>query len=395
MGTAQRHNGMPKREDIERIRKYQFQLQLVSGWINISPLIIEYEVLMSAASLGIDIHQGYFIVSSPESNNLAATQLLRWQTLLASADPMSRASQCVRQEDGSFRVPLQAFCAAVVHYCNLRFTKTANVIILVISSLHAAIPLMACDQPFGHYCYAGRTAIALSVVLNFIYYYILLSFIHSAFMALVRRCRFVTVMNSMLRLVDADLNVKFRVGSTALDNYPPEVQHIEPHMVQSILRRNAKYNPPDIDNSNSSHSGNGIDLEKKLVSCDHRASHASIFAVADVDIERDVPMICPKYATNIYNWNKCRMILQRFGARIRFRLDIYIGLVALLLVTFLLFRIVEVLMSGHPAEMLSTAYSIQTLFTVVVCSLAFAVYIFLGYIVNIRMKFHEYAWFYF
>lgn len=358
----------PTQEEIDRVVFFQNQLQLISGWVELGPKVVEFEVISASARLGINLRD-YFIHVPSETKGLnERIQVERWRKLLASVNPVigGKVKGMIEQPDGSYKIPADHLCVAIARRGTSKLlTNVLRISIFVISLLNAVMPISMESRELSTY---AKLYYAMSFLNTFLFSVFILSFIHAAYNDFFRRLQYADVLTAMMRYTEFDQRVKLRKRAK---EFEMTSHQLESRALNNILERSSIFsddvvtgdmmdarnlaqrsrsldtgafgvalrdlqvevdsdeeeNDVDVEKGNEGTGGDGAntnaqkaDLSKQL------SSHFSQFDFSsDYDGDDLVPRIDMSNAHNMMTWFVTRSILRDFGARYHFRLNIYNG----------------------------------------------------------------------
>jgi hypothetical protein len=135
---------LPSDDEIERVNKYQSQLQLITGWLLLGDEMIGFELLTSAARLGVDFKDFSFAICNPNDGINERTQFNRWNQFLKLSFPTldEIAPQLQKQEDGSYLLSAHAVCVSVLYSTSSKkLVRGISVAILLLCTSYAFLPM--------------------------------------------------------------------------------------------------------------------------------------------------------------------------------------------------------------------------------------------------------------
>lgn len=312
------------------VAEYQSQLQLLSGWLRISDVLLEYELLTAAGRVGVDVHNYYFYLPNPENGKSEKVQFFRWQKLLSKAqDGQIRGMNS--HPDGSYTVSVHHACVAILRKTEPTFIRqVVTTIWFFLSFCNACIPIIAVayDNGLKELSAWAWVYYMTSFFINFGYSFAILSFVLTSFVDTYRRFKSAEYLDSLIRVADVDLNIKLRVGNGA----GSQLHESELYTVNRLLERSSTFKfeeavgDVEMKKSESECGPENADLKKNY-------NHSDVYAPKSLEFGQDIidefseiiPKLDMKYASNYVAWAVCRTQLNDFGARIRFRLDVYNG----------------------------------------------------------------------
>ena len=322
---GRRESGFPSDQKITIVAEYQQQSMILTGWLVLSWHMINYEMLTAAGRLGIDAQDYTFFVPNPENGKSEQNQLLRWQRFLASPHD-GHVKGMVINSDGSYSVSVQQTCLVLMqrsepHVLRRLLTVLSGAVVL----LSASIPLFCEHKSLGSLSGWGIVYYATSFLVNIMYSYAALSFILTAFVDTLRRFNCAQMLESMVRMADVDHNIKVRIGTALSHPHKTEV-----YAVNKILERSGNFL---LDQKLSDGQGS-VELQRGN-SGNHRDTdtnfkHSDVYFPTKCEGEEStcfdmVPKLDLRYGPNYIAWAICRVQLQNFGTRMRFRLDVING----------------------------------------------------------------------
>jgi hypothetical protein len=358
----------PTQDEIDRVLYFQSQLQLISGWIELGPKIVEFEVISASARIGINLRDYYIYVPSETRGINERIQLERWKKLLASTNPVinGKVKGLIEQPDGSYKIPADHLCVAVARSSPSKFlTAVLRVAILVISILNASMPIALESRSLSTY---AKLYYAMSFLNTFLFSAFILSFIHAAYNDFFRRLQFANLLTSMMRYTEFNQGVRLRnkakdieanshrLEVRALNNilerssifYDDQIVAGDALDARRLAERSRSLDPGAFGITLQSMKGEFMDNEESSDNVDEStaeavesspaaqdtlgelqkqmSSHFSEFDFSsDYDGDDLVPRIDMTNAHNLMTWFVIRSTLRDFGARYHFRLNIYNG----------------------------------------------------------------------
>lgn len=319
-----RQNGWPTAETIAVVNGYQNQLQLLSGWLSITPELVEYEMLTSAGRVGINVHEYAFQVASPDSGRSEEIQYKRWQRLLSVPEGPVRG--LMRNADGSYSVSVHDACLSLMRDSDPAFIRRViSALILCICLLNAAMPLVVENSQLSKMSNWALVYHVSAFFINFGYSYAALSFVLTAFVDTYRRFKCAEALESLVRVADVDRNVKLRVAADLTSHS----HSTEVYTVNKLLERSNTFkvdiSGESIVEMRPSHTATTFERNTPAACDDADVYSPECNNSITKDYSEALPKLNMKCASNYIAWAVCRSQLHAFGSRIRFRLDVNNG----------------------------------------------------------------------
>lgn len=351
---------LPSEKEINQVRRFQSQLQLISGWVRLGEGVPEHELLTAAARLGLNLRDYHFVIPSPDAGENESMQFARWKYLLAIDSPIVNGEirGLHRQPDGTYRVRTDRLCVALVKStANSELITAVRYGILVLAIINAGIPLWcSTNYSWSKWRFVFFT---VSFYLNLMLSLAILSFVQAAFMDFYRRMQFANALQSLIRPSDINACVNVRIKTKDTDmtkgirrmTMPKAPTSLRSSVLGSSSALNRDGGSPIAGLSGSSGGLHKSPSEMSLVDEDDdigfididgvRVMDAidednEIISLASVDgsqvyysdgfqCDHQLPKLDLQYAENYLSWCITRSILRDFGLRFQFRLQIYNG----------------------------------------------------------------------
>jgi hypothetical protein len=346
----------PSEKEIAQARKFQSQLQLISGWVQLGEGIVEHELLTAAARLGVNLRDYHFSIASPDDGENESVQFMRWKHLLAVDSPVvnGEVRGLHRQADGTYRVRADRLCVSIVKStASSGMIDAVRFFIVILAFVNAGIPLWTSRNITW-----SRWRVVFSVVsfyLNLMLSIAIFSFVQAAFMDFYRRLQFANALQALIRPSDINACVNVRIKTRGTDMLK-SIRHVTSQGAlrsgglgsSSSLLDMAQAHEPNVGIPKSPSENSLVDEDDDIGFVDidgMRVSDAKdeadeIISVASVDrspryysdgfqCDRQLPRLELQCAENYLSWCITRCILRDFGLRFQFRLLIYNGGAAL------------------------------------------------------------------
>jgi hypothetical protein len=202
-------------------------------------------------------------------------------------------------------------------------------------------------------------------------------------------------MSRIIRLSDLELptNVSTRVTKLAVNKH--EQIEISARNVSAIMNLQQPVSKSNLLNRRSStrHSsaGRSSTIAMDLASMEEVDSLLDHIGerIAEENGVPVVPRLSFQDVHNITSWTYARLILQNFGERYRFRMDLYVGGTIVLFVILAVIVFVHIFLSPHRMKTLLTAFILQTLLSLTAISLLTLSILYTSSLVNEEMDKHN------
>jgi hypothetical protein len=316
----------PSPGEIDLVRAYQSQLQLLTGWLFLARDRISFEIVAAATLVGMDASCFFHVPNYAESKH-CNVQFNRWRVFLEATE-MSTAIE-KDAETGAYKVDLMSCCEAILRESNKLYFNGLRYLLLVLSLVNAAIPLLFVEN----FEKLNRWEIVyhlVSFILNIAMYYAVSAFLWVAVLETLRRNAVSHILGDILRTVDIDTTMKVRLNdvNTGTDSRAIYKEKME---VRNVLRRQTTKKQLGQGNGQG-----GADREDVHDSISVEMSSMTDYGVDNQGLDEggsesgavrkvELPQLDLTNANNFVMWMHCRTLLNALGRRPRFRLDIYTG----------------------------------------------------------------------
>jgi hypothetical protein len=350
------YSRLPTQEEIQMVRDYQIQLQLLSGWLPLRDDRIVYE-LIAASLLCVSDLSSSFRIPDPLLSTDHALQFQRWKQFLErNKIPISSLSRkketnteagqasAASATSGDYELDLLTFCKCLMQETRNYFTSTQPLVISL-SILNALIPFFFVSRGFNSLCTSSQIYFITSAILNLIFYWACTGFLFAALEDATRRYFCAEKLSFFIRAIDIDARFKLRFQS----NGPSPLMDCQSSKLLTLVKQRSFQSSP-LDSSSSpqnplSHQFNQEQQMEQGLSCSARPQ--SSFEISSSSSPITNQLLSPSlssppssssksneclpvlkladYPDNVIVWMYARKLLHNFGARIRFRLDTYCG----------------------------------------------------------------------
>jgi hypothetical protein len=342
----------PSRKQIDAVNRYQTQLQLISGWNNLTNKMIEHEITGASSRIGFNLKRYYFVLPPATSSRSARLQFMRWKRLLIqrlddgvgkyTVDQQEVPQEMRIQADGSYVIFIDDACAALVMNAKSpRIVSVLRFMIFALSSANASIPILMAPENTST---ITKIFFATSFPLNLILALFILSFLQTAFMDFYRRWLFSYQLAALVRVDESDAGIllhtdKKQYSALYKNSFRKSTSmssKTQPSSSMSMDDREVIFDVKEVGSASDRvleawnpcyHEQKNED--QKLDSCiysefppifDAESSHS--FEDEELEMLPRLDMTIPQ---NYISWLAARTVLRNFGARFLFRLNIYNG----------------------------------------------------------------------
>ena len=385
--------------DRELCVNYRQQMQLASGWLEYHSDVIHFELAAASARIGARINSVYFSMGNPACSTTALNNLRTWNAFLRGHDVVDFSSPPCKQlqmmSDGSYRLSVYDLCEGLIMKAskNLSETNTNNsTVILVFNVANMLIPIvLICVYFDPNMSVFTLVCMALfyitSSAINYVYARTFFGLLYIAIVDVYRERAIMQDLNCMIRLTDLMLHTE--LSSSAGDVTQYEQSRVDQRVAEIMSIRSV----PEAGN-------NGISPTYNPVHFEDPDAEAPIFKPADATcvigerIYKDneahlTPRICCDESPNIVAWTHARLVMQNFGERFKFRLELYVIAAMAMLLVMMAAGLVELGLSERRMDTFLTPLFLQNLLSVSMCVLFLALIMQTGAQVNEKMEQHN------
>jgi hypothetical protein len=296
---------------------------------------MEYEISAAAMRSGIDIHNMHFVVPNPKTDRDNLSQFRNWRSLLLGKNFVKDSDVCgdmILQPDGTYHVSAFRACISILRYSDKRDVLVEKIVyygIVLLSFLNASIPIILI-QDSKHMSIFAILFYISSTIINLIFCPIILSFLNIAVYDAVRGKRAFRYIAKMLRTTDFEPDKRIvRIGPTVtkvadIHHSRREADSIHRFIGKVTSRRGTSLSTSVSTKESESLSGNRKRVDSRMLD-PHRDDVGFIY-VSENDFAY-APRVHIKHDSNILVWTYSRLMLQNFGHRFLFRLDVFVGTV--------------------------------------------------------------------
>jgi hypothetical protein len=432
------YSHFPTQEEIQMVRNYQVQLQLLSGWLPLGEDRIVYE-LIAASLLCVSDLNSSFLIPDPLFSTEHAFQFQLWKQFLErNKFPLSSLKrECVIESEsrggggggdgpGDYQIDLLTFCNCLMQE-NRNYFSSLQPLVVILSFINALIPFLFVIHRFNSLCTSAQIYYLTSGFLNLLFYWACVGFLIAALEDSTRRYFCAEKLAAFIRAIDLDIRLQLRFQSHGPSHQLLECQSSK---LQTLVKQNSFQSSPQAD-SQDQQLEQGI-LKRSLTSFEISSSPVTnqLFTSFASSSPPSSPSSSPcphstasppltlpalklaEYPDNVIVWMYARKLLHNFGARIRFRLDTYCGEaytllnkhffhltisptggIILLLLTLVLGMIYSIIShsassSNSSINLFASPAFIQFLLFITVFTIFQALVIFIGHLTNKTLESH-------
>lgn len=350
----------------ELIEEYQNQLQLVTGWLAVFPPFVEYEVDSSCRRMDVDLKNNKIIMADPSKSDENKEQLCAWHEFLKhdayierkerikrkaqkkkereafaagkslnSAENPSLHAELSSNNDEGDQMVISALdvCKSIIYYAtNLKYHRWYSMqLVRFIAVVHASTAFMTSRDSNSDWTIWTSIFVATSFIVDVAFFNQVVWFFYVTIFDMARQYRIARILQKMIRTTHLELQTTVRLGNisgSAAANAQKAAVQLEELVKQSnkaflnrlsIFRENDKPARP-------------ASVQVTTNPMTAKATEKKIYDFSDQTKERvaeiiPVPRLSLDSADNVYSWLYIRLVLQDFGYRVRFRLNVYIYVV--------------------------------------------------------------------
>lgn len=368
----------PSKQDLEKFKTYQNQLQLLTGWLNISDDMIRHEIETCAVRQGIDLTNAFFILRADPVDDETLSKEVEWMVrdqkkdwlaflrhtaLEASYPSMSLSSlqqqgnvindtnggtnggskRVAHMQEGTvggdrvFLVPVQTVCEGIfkMSTSHIPFSKI-SIFVTINTVANVCINLYANRHDLGNSAWTVLFY-TCSTYMLLLWYFPLAYFIVTAVVDMYRQLHMCNLLEEMIRLCDVNTRDSLN-GSCSLACISEKLDAVD--RAQSYKEVDHEYD--------SKNSANPINTPSMITTTPvpaHQMSDKVPYAVppmlgslaykkmASSGSGNDlfgysnflIPSLDLTYPQNVLSWCNCRTILNTVGTRFKLRISIYTG----------------------------------------------------------------------
>lgn len=413
---------------------YREQMQLGQGWQAYNSEVVHFELAAASARIGARINDITICIANPDNSIGALNQLRAWNAFLRGHDVIDYNSvpckQLVRMPDGNYRLSVYDLCEGLVlkawKFGNER-SPVAQWSIQIFNTANLVLPLILI------FCYFDPSYDPVkifwmmvfyisSTVINYAYAQTFYGLLYIAIVDVYRQLSMMRDLNCMMRLTDLMVHSELTVHRGISE---VEEERTERRVAEIISIRSAgahvpvQYEDPDDDqpdvfapaapaaanskqrNGQDHHSTESTytaDIEQGSGcggdAISNRARAKSEGCVIGERIYRDneahwLPRINFDASHNIVAWTHARLVIQNFGERFHFRLELYVVCAMAMVLVMMLVGLLDLGFSHDRLKTFLMPYFLMTLLSVTMCVAFLVVIMQTGAAVNDSMENHS------
>jgi len=383
--------------DAELCANYRTQMQLGSGWLEYHCDVVHFELAAASARIGARINSITFSMGNPDCSASALNNIRTWNAFLRGHDVIDYSSppcrQLVRNADGSYSLSVYDLCEGLIMRVSKHFCETEIVngkTIMLFNTANLLIPLVLMCYHYDPTVSAFTTiCIVLFYIsctcINYVYARTFYGLLYIAIVDVYRQLAMMSDLNCMIRLTDLMLHTEMSSSMNEVSKY--EQNRVDQRVAEIISIRSpvdecytqTVYNPvyfedPDADNQIVSPADQPCILGERL----YNDNEAHL-----------LPRICCDESHNIVAWTHARLVMQNFGERFKFRLELYVIAALAMLVVMMVVGLAQVGLSERRVDTFLTPWFLQTLLSVSMCVVFLVLIMQTGASVNEKMEQHN------
>jgi len=391
--------------------KYLAQVQLFQGWYDFNPLVIRFELSAASAKIGARINEIDVMIQDPNHSPSALNQLRAWNAFIRGHDVIDFNSKPCKQlriqSDGSYALSVYDYCEALLMHATKQRAETDTSCLRLITFfnwVNLTIPFVFM------LCYAPKENVSTTTAAWMFFFYLsstIINFMYAALFYLLLYISIVDVMrqksvyndlNNMIRISDIMLQAELSGNHKKVTQ--EELQETELRVAEIMSIRSCshpargKYVHCTFVGTEG---GEGDSMRDTVSSAGSvvsvgRAISRSVGGSAGECVggsagERDAPKRTSVLGERIYKDNQChmlprinfneshnivawthaRLVMQNFGERFKFRLEMYVIAAVAMLVVMMVVGLLNLGMSPDRIKLFFTPWFLQTLLSVTMC----------------------------
>ena len=402
--------------------KYLAQVQLFQAWYDFNPLVIRFELSAASAKIGARINEIDLFIQNPDNSASALNQLRAWNAFLRGHDVIDYTSKPCKQlrpqKDGGYALSVYDFCEALLLHSTKMRAQTDTYCVRITTFfnwLNLSIPFIfltyyspkedlgASAEAYMFFFYLSST------ILNLCYAQLFYFLLYISVVDVIRQKSVFSNLNNMIRISDIMLQAELSSCTnkvTAKDLQETELRVAEVMSIRSCCyRAKGKYVHMKFESesmrdtvstvgsapqpamsawSSGTHMHDprmhSVDTTTSSFSTpDHCANspHASggekaRSSVLGERIYKDneyhmLPRIDFNSSHNIVAWTHARLVMQNFGERFKFRLELYVICAMAMLLVMMVVALFTLGMSQNRMRTFLTPWFMQVLLSVTMC----------------------------
>jgi hypothetical protein len=415
---------------------YLDQVQLFQGWYNLNPLVVRFELAAASARIGARINEIDILIQDPTESASAQNQLRAWNAFMRGHDVIDFNSQPCKQlrrrADGSYALSVYDFCEGLLLHST---KKCGNSDVFgwaseVFSWINLMIPyllMMYYPNDTKDSSNAVQFWMVLfyfcSTAINILYAKLFYVLLYIAVVDVFRQKSMFNDLNSMIRLTDIMVTAELSTGAKAIsaeerrncEMRVAEILSIKPSVAADISKYSKfVFEDPDRDTianalGDAGPDGPSVGGMRPTVAravfaepipppppapLDSPDANAKRTSVLGERIYKDneyhmLPRISFDESHNIVAWTHARLVMQNFGERFHFRLELYVIAAMAMLVVMMALGLLNLGLSTHRLELFFSPWFLQTLLSVSMCIVFLILIMQTGACVNDTLESHS------
>jgi hypothetical protein len=383
---------------------YLFQVQLLQGWYMGNPRVYRFELASASARIGARINDVNFIIADPNTSPSAKNQLHCWNSFLRNKASIDFSTPVCRRlralPDRSYVLSVYDYCEALLKHS---FSDESNVAIQTfMQRLMVFFSLVNAAIPFAVLCYNYKAPSNPSTNAWLFFFYLSSTFLNLAYTWLFYTLLFIAVtdalrqkcivsnMHNMIRLTDIMLDAE--VGGSGSGAVTEEDMARAARRVQEVLNIGPSFACTGTEQSEHN-DDDAADTRRKSAALPHphplkadaqaggrrssshgrgqggnmRGSVLGDHLYSDKDTTQLLPRIDFSESHNVVAWTHARVVMQNFGERFHFRLELYVIAAFAMLVLMMGLGLLNLGMAPDRLALFLTPWFLQTLLSVSMC----------------------------
>jgi hypothetical protein len=392
-------------ENKELSSSYQKQMMLVSGWLELHPLVLFFEVGAASLRVGESVSKVFILLKPAHHSEAARSQIKYWNAFLRGHEYIDidspPAPEMVKLQSGDYAISVYDICTTLLKRTNSnrQFENfayiTANIFVAIIIIL-SFIPFMNLQNEFDQPA-AVAVYMITSTLFNFTYGKVFYVFMALILYDVIRLKCAIKGIHYMIRLADISMEASLSVKGQVTEITSQFAEQRRTAIAEMNRRAiwTGSYSLPNVEEEISIVPENVNDgLRERQITVEQTKTisrESAIFAEkrAENGSMAWVPRITFEYPENFLAWAILRVTVQNFGLRFRFRTDIYVIFIAIVIIGIMILSITEITIANDKLEVFQSVYTIQAIYCVAVLVIFLIFISFVGAEVNNELIAHN------
>lgn len=346
---------------------YLDQMMLFSGWFELLPEVLFFELGAASARIGERINEIHLIVRNENHSDVTRTQVCFWNAFLRGQREISEcttlAPEMRKIESGDYAISVYDIAVAVIRYCNtthefklisLRLTRLIALTIIVVSY----IPLM---NSRDHVESPALVALYMlsSTIINWSFGRLIFLFLSLVLFDVTRLLKMVKIVHCMIRITDVSMGTSVSLNGNVSEKSQTYAQQRREAIID-INRVRSWKGSVSLNRSGKARS------DSRDEDYNPRTSNVIGEKIAVHGGEALIPRVAFEFPENILAWAYLRIAIQAFGERFRYRTDIYAGFTLMIMLVLMIMALSYLIISSNRQTEFRRTYVLESIIAVTV-----------------------------